>query len=96
MARWGLPALSRQQVHAQVRLRLVYSTDAGLKRVGWTLEHLSKRRNLASYDLRDLPVFAKAIQAEDDVKAAADAIALLDAIDADPARRAAAVASIRP
>jgi hypothetical protein len=28
MDRWGLPPLTRLQVHAQVRLRLFYSTDA--------------------------------------------------------------------
>jgi hypothetical protein len=96
MARWGLPSLARQQVHSQVRLRLTYSTDANLKSIGWTLEKLGQRRNQASYDLRDLPLFAAAAYAEDDVQAAADAIDLLDAIDTDPARRAAAVASIRP
>jgi hypothetical protein len=92
----GLPALSRQQVHAQVRLRLVYSSNADLKWIGNRLEELGKRRNLASYELRDLPLFATAAAAQNDVKVAADAIALLDAIDADPAHRAAAIASIRP
>jgi hypothetical protein len=96
MSRWGLQRLSRQQVHAQVRLRLVYSTDADLKAIGFTLERMSQNRNLASYDLTDLPLFATATVAQDHVKSAADAIALLDAIDADPARRAAAIASIKP
>src|SRR5438445_4967706 len=54
MARWGLPALTRQQVHAQVRLRLIYATDLDLKEVGQRLEQLAKHRNSASYDLRDL------------------------------------------
>jgi hypothetical protein len=96
MTRWGLPPLTRQQLHAQVRLRLVYSTDRELKDIGDALETLGKHRNLASYDLRPLPLFATATDAVDDVKLAAAALAQLDAIDADPARRAAAVASIRP
>ena len=96
MARWGLPTPPRQQVHAQVRLRLVYATDPDLKRIGFAVEELVKDRNLASYDLRPLPLFHTAADAQNDVTLATDALALLDAIDADPARRAAAVASIRP
>jgi hypothetical protein len=96
MARWGLPPLSRQQVHAKVRLRLTYSTDPDLKWIGQKLEELGQHRNLANYDLTALPMFASAAQAQSDVKRVADALALLDAIDADPARRTAAGASIRP
>src|SRR5438874_12513162 len=96
MSRWGLPPLTRQQVHAQVRLRLIFSNDPDLKRIGHRLEELGIRRNSASYDLRKLPLFASASAAHEGVKKVADALALLDAIDTDTARRAAAVAAIRP
>ena len=96
MARWRLPPMNRHQVHAQVRLRLVYATDADLKSIGLKLEKLATHRNLASYDLRSLPLFASATDARRDVQAAADSLTILDAIDANPARRAAAVKSIRP
>jgi hypothetical protein len=96
MARWGLPAPARQQVHAQVRLRLVYSTDPNLKDIGRTLEFLVVQRNSASYDLRPLPIFATPGVAQAAVQRAEDALASLDAIDSDLARRAAAVASIMP
>jgi hypothetical protein len=96
MTRWGLPPLARQQVHAQVRLRLIFSSNRDLKDIGLLLERLGADRNSASYDLRPLPLFASAATAQDAVKKATDALVLLDAIDADPARRTAAVASIRP
>ena len=96
MTRWSLAPLSRHQVHAQVRLRLLYATEAKLKLIGSKLEELGKHRNLASYDLRSLPLFASASDARQDVQLAIDSLALLDAIDADPLRRAAAVGSIRP
>ena len=96
MARWGLPPVPRQQVHAQVRLRLVYASDADLKRIGDALEVLNKHRNAASYDLAPLPLFASAKVAQADVQLAADALALLDSIDGDAVRPAAAIGSIRP
>jgi hypothetical protein len=96
MDRWGLPPLTRLQLHAQVRLRLLYATDPDLKEIGYRLEQLGKHRNSASYDLRELPLFATEIEADRDVQAAADALALLDGVDTDAARRAAAVGSIRP
>ncbi len=96
MAQWGLPPAPRQQVHAQVRLRLVYATDADLKRIGDVLEVLNKHRNAASYDLAPLALFASDKVAQADVQLAADAIGLLDSVDGDAARRAAAISSIRP
>jgi hypothetical protein len=96
MSRWGLPPLPRHQVHEKVRHRLIFSTDRDLKQIGFALEHLGEDRNRANYDLRALPIFAKATNARNNVQMAIDALALLDAIDADPARRAAAVGAIRP
>jgi hypothetical protein len=96
MSRWGLPPLSRQQVHAQVRLRLVYAGDRELQEIGFKLEELGRHRNAANYDLRPSQLFASSATARQDVQLASDALALLDAIDTDPARRAAAVAAIRP
>jgi hypothetical protein len=96
MARWRLPAPSRHQVHAVIRLRLLYASHSDLKQIGTDLEKLAENRNRASYDLRDLPMFATAQVAQSGVQKAGDAIALLDAIDADPVRRAGAVTSIRP
>jgi len=83
-------------VHAQVRLRLVFATDPDLKEIGRKLEKLGMDRNSASYDLRALPIFASVVAAQDAVKKATDALALLDAIENDPVRRGAAIASIRP
>jgi hypothetical protein len=96
MVRWGLPPVPRQQVHAQVRLRLIYASDADLKRIGDALEVLNKHRNAASYDLAPLPQFASAKVAQADMQLAADTVALLDSIDGDASRRAAAIGSIRP
>ncbi len=96
MARWGLPSLARQQVHAQVRLRLVYASDVDLKGIGDALEVLNKHRNAASYELAPRPLFASVKVAQADVQLAADALTLLDSIDGDAAHRAAAIASIRP
>jgi hypothetical protein len=96
MTHWGLPPPARHSVHFQVRNRLIYATDSVLKDIGHRLETLGRHRNAASYDLRGLPLFASPSAAIDAVKMATDALALLDAIDADPVRRAAAVAGIRP
>jgi hypothetical protein len=96
MTRWGLPRLPQHQVHAQVRLRLAYATDADLQDIARVLDALVKDRNRASYDLSPLPMFASAQKASQDVQDAARALALLDMIDSDPVRRTAAIAGIRP
>src|SRR2546423_12747327 len=56
MARWKLPSVARQQLHAQVRLRFIYAADIDLKKIGDALEVLNKHRNAASYDLQPLPL----------------------------------------
>lgn len=94
--RWGFPIPPRQSVHAVVRLRFVYASDTDLKDIAKQLDWLVRLRNRASYDLSPAPVFASAAEAKKAVQQATDALALLDGIEADPARLAAARASIRP
>jgi hypothetical protein len=96
LTRWGLPSLPRQQLHYKVRERLVFATHPELKQIGYALDSLAADRNRANYDLRPAPAFTTPVRARNLFQTAADALALLDAIDADPARRAAAIASIPP
>lgn len=94
--RWGFPLPPRQTVHAVVRLRFVYATDLDLKILGDALDWLVQLRNRGSYDLNPGKSFASAAQANLAVQKATDGLALLDALEADPARLRAAKTSIRP
>lgn len=96
LIRWGVTLPPRHQVHFAVRTRFVYATDADLRRVGTALEYWGQRRNWASYNLAALREFASNAAARIAILDATDSLALLDAIDSDPARRAAAIASIPP
>ncbi len=94
-ARWGSPIPASYNVHATVRLRFVYASDSDLQ-LARALDWLIQRRNRASYNLSPSPMFASAAEAQLAVRKATDALALLDAIEADPGRLAAARAAIRP
>jgi hypothetical protein len=92
----GFSLPHRDQVHTFARLKLVYATDPDLKRIGLTLEALGRLRNAADYQLAVSGPFVSeriAVQALADAEAS---IALLDALEANPARLAAAVGSIPP
>jgi hypothetical protein len=96
LQRWGFSLPPRDKVHTFARLKLVYATDPDLKRIGLTLEALGRLRNAADYQLSSPGPFLTANVAVQAVADAAAAIARHDALEADPARRAAVVGSIPP
>jgi hypothetical protein len=93
--RWGFTIPPRENVHTFARLRFTFAADADVKKIGKPLEDLGRLRNLADYTLSPGAPFADAIEAQQAIQKPTDAIALLDAIDGDPTRRAAAIAAIR-
>ena len=95
LERWGFPLLPRERVHSFVRVRFTFPAHADVRKVGDSFGLLSGLRNAADYRLASPGKFATAAEADDAVQRAEAAIDLLDQIDADPARRAAAVAAVR-
>ena len=96
LGRWGFALPPRDKVHSFARLKFVYATDPDLKRFGLTLEALGRLRNVADYQLGLSGPFASPRIAVSVLTDAESAVALLDAIEADPARRAGAVRTIPP
>jgi hypothetical protein len=92
----GFPVPPHHNVHSAVRLRFVYATDPDLKRIGFKLDKFVQLRNRACYDLKPSSSFASASEATQAVQAVTRLLALLDGIDNDPIRRAAASAGIPP
>src|SRR5437588_3684960 len=64
LQRWGFTIPRGANVHAHVRLRFTYATDADLKWIGWALDDLVKLRNKANYDLSAMPDFASDAKAQ--------------------------------
>lgn len=95
LARWGFVPAPRDNAHHFVRLHFLFPSDADLKKIGHALDHLVRLRALADYDLSAVRAFTSDTAANDAIQKAADALALLDAIEADPVRQAAASAAIR-
>jgi hypothetical protein len=93
--RWGFPLPPQESIHTFVRLRFVYARHPDAVPVGGALDDLGQWRNQADYRLASAGMFASATRATQAVNRAQSAIALLDAVEADPARRAAIVAAIR-
>jgi hypothetical protein len=96
LSRWGFALTPCDKVHNFARLKFVYATDADLKRIGLTLESLGRLRNAAEYQLGTSGPFASPAIAGTALTGAESAIALLDAIEADPARRSGAALAMPP
>ena len=93
--RWGIPLPPRENVHSFTRLRCSYAAHPDLRQIGDALDRLGRLRNRADYDLSVVPEFTSGVPAQHAIQRAENCIVLLDAIDGDAARRAAAVAAVR-
>jgi hypothetical protein len=96
LTRWRIAIPPRQSVHSVVRLRFLYAADPTLNSIGRTLDQWCRYRNDASYNLKALPDFASDRIARLAILEVFDALTLLDAIESDLVRRAAAIASFPP
>jgi hypothetical protein len=76
-------------------MRFDFPAAADLKRIGKALTDLGRLRNRADYELLAGTLFRSNAVAQDATTTAANAVTLLDQIDADPGRRAAAIAAIQ-
>lgn len=95
LERWGLVVPPRENIHAAVRLRFSYASHPDLRSVGIWLEDLVRLRNEADYRLASPGRFHDEREAKIAIVKASALIDLLDAIEADPIRRAEAIATLR-
>lgn len=95
LVRWGFTIPPRDNVHTFVRLRFTFAADPDLKTIGFSLDRLGQLRNRADYDLSHLTQFTSVTAAKNALLEAEQCIALLDTLDGDLARRAAAKAAIK-
>jgi hypothetical protein len=96
LARWSIAIPLHQNVHSAVRLHFLYASDPDLKEIGSKLDDWGRHRNDASYNLNYQRKFTTNTVPQKGINEVAAALALLDAIDAAPTRRAAAIASFPP
>ena len=92
---WGFPTPPRANVHAFVRLTYSYAAHPDLKKIGDALDDLVQLRNEGHYQIRLSGQFASNQRVVRAIASAGHAIALLDQIEADATRQAAAIAAIR-
>lgn len=95
LERWGLGPVGRVQIHNFVRLKFTLAGDVDCKQIGRVLDKLGQLRNYADYQVIRSGPFASSARSTVAVRDAEDCIVLLDQVDGDPARRAAAVAAIK-
>lgn len=95
LEQWGFPRPPHTQIHAYVRQRFSFPQDFDVKKIGYAIEELGLLRNHAHYQLNRPGKFATSTEAARTITKAEERIDLLDEVDGDPARRAAAISSIR-
>ena len=96
LERWGVAISRRESIHSAVRLRFTYAGDLEARRIGDRLEDLAKLRNEADYKLASPGSFRDATDAEAAIDKAEALITLIDAIEAQSARRAEVIESFQP
>jgi hypothetical protein len=94
LLRWGF-TIRRDKAHHVVRLRFTYAAVPELKQIGLQLEQLGRLRTSADYETSLSGQFSNGKAAQQAVKDSEGAITILDQIEADPSRRAAAMAAIQ-
>jgi len=95
LERWGFPMPARENAHQFVRTRFRFPINADLEKIADVIEPLGQLRNRADYDLSPLPALTSGARAQLGVRQATTALALLDALDGDPVRRAVVFAAIQ-
>lgn len=95
LERWGFMCPPRENVHTFVRLRFFTAANADLQLIGSRLERLGRLRNQADYQLTLARPFRSAAVSSQAIASAQGALARLDQIDGDPARRTVAIAAIK-
>lgn len=94
LRRWGF-VIPQRGSHREVGLRLSVPVNVDLNSIAKVFQRLSSERNRADYDLSRQAIFLVATPSINLLGDARKAIALLDAVEADPARLKQAVADIR-
>lgn len=95
LKRWGFTVPGGPGVHGFLRLRFLSTQDSTLRQIGRAMEDLCQLRNYADYEIPYSRSFANDQKARLAVQDATDALSLLDAIEAEPTRRAEAVAAVQ-
>ncbi len=95
LIRWGFAVVKDGSAHAFVRIRFIFADDEDLKVVGRTMENLSRLRNRADYEINSPDHFETPEPTIRAITSVSLAFLRLDAIESDPIRRQAAIASIR-
>jgi hypothetical protein len=95
LGRWGFPLPPRDSIHTFVRRHFAYPVHPDLRPLDEAFDDLSGWRNQADYRLSTPGLFATGALAGQAVALAQSRIDLLDRIESDPARRAAAIAALR-
>jgi hypothetical protein len=95
LARWGFSVPPGVDVEEFVNTRFYLAMDMDAVRVSDVLVRLQRNREIADYSLTEAVSFADESMVRDLLLLAEIGIDLLDQIEADPVRRAKAVAAIR-